>query len=121
MRVDACPGAVESQVCEIGGPDVGGRRNAERRHASGEPGDARHGSRVVRVHHELRVGRGTLEHLGLCVCDCFDGIEERRVHLSHVGPHPNLGFRHPHERSDFTGVVHAELDDGNLRPMTELQ
>ena len=43
------------------------------------------------------------------------------MHLGHVGPHPEVRLRDPHQGADLACVIHAKLDDGCLRAAPQLE
>ena len=77
--------------------------------------------RVIRVGNELGGRSRALEDLRLGVRDRLDRLEEGRVNSRHVGPDPKFGLGDLDERADLSSVIHPKLDDGNLRPVSELQ
>ena len=77
---------------------------------------ARHDPRVVGVGDEHVVGAGALEDLGLRVGDRVDRLEEPEMRVADVGPHAHVGLGDADQRADLARMIHAELDDRDLRP-----
>ena len=65
-------------------------------------------------------GVGALEDLGLGVGDRVERREEAEVRLADVRPDPHVRLGDAHQRADLPGVIHAQLDDGDLRPLPQL-
>ena len=42
------------------------------------------------------------------------------MRFADVGPHPYVRFGDADQRADFAGVIHPQFDDGNLRPLPQL-
>ena len=75
---------------------------------------------VVGIGDEHGRRRGALEDLGLRVGDGIHRVKEAQMRFADVGPHPYIRFSDAHERADFAGVIHPQFDDGNLRPLPQL-
>ena len=65
-------------------------------------------------------GVGAFEDLGLRVGDGIDRVKESQMRFADVGPHPYVRFGDAYQRADFAGVIHPQFDDGNLRPLPQL-
>ena len=77
--------------------------------------------RVVGVRHHERPGLRAIENLGLRVGHGVACSEMAEMRVADVGPHADLWFGNADERADLTLVIHAELDDGKVRPIDELE
>ena len=115
-RRDARLHPVHAAVDDVGRTHVRVAIDPERDHASREPRQARDDARIIGVGDEQRRARRALENLRLCVGDRVDRGEEADVRLADVRPHAYVGLGDADERADFPGVIHPQLDDGNLRP-----
>ena len=45
--------------------------------------------------------------------------KEAEVRFADVRPHTDIRFGDPDERADFSRVIHAQLDDRDLRPVSQ--
>ena len=98
----------------------GGRLDPERHHAAAERADPRGDPRIVGVGDEQRRRAGPLEDLGLGVGDRVERGEEAEVRFADVRPHADVRLGHAHQRADLPRVIHAQFDDGHLRPLPQL-
>jgi hypothetical protein len=102
------------------GANVRGAVDAERHYAAAKRAEPRRDPRIVGVGDEqVRRSRG-LEDFGLRVGDRVDRREEADVRVADVRPHAHVGLGDAHERADLSCVVHPQFDDGDLRPLPQL-
>ena len=83
----------------------------------GKAGDAR----IVGIEHGDTVGRQTIDQFPLGGGNAFDGIEELHVRIANVGHHADVRFGDLRESADFSGVVHAHLDDTGAAGIRQAQ
>ena len=67
------------------------------------------------------VGRCVLENLRLGVGDRVRRGEEPEVRVADVGPHADVRLGDADQRADFAGVIHAQLDDRDVRLVPQLE
>ena len=83
--------------------------------------DARAGDAlVISVGDKDHGRRGLFKNLRLCIGDVVNRSEKPEVRLADVGPDAHVRLGHAHQPADFAGVVHAQLDDRDLRPQPQL-
>ena len=113
---EARPGGAELHVF---GADIRALGEAEGNGAAGvdfaEAGDAR----VVGIEHGDAIGRQPFDQFALGGGNAFDGIEELYVGVADVGDHADVGLGDGGEPADFSGVVHAHLDDAGAAAIGE--
>ncbi len=101
-------------------PHVGGTVDPERHHAARKRRRARRDARVIGVGDEDHGRGGLFKNLRLGIGDVVDRSEKPQVRLAHVGPDAHVRRGHAHQPADFAGVIHAQLDDRNLRTPPQL-
>ena len=111
---------VDAAADHAGRAHIGGAVDPEGHDAPGEPWHPSHNPFVVRVGHEQGASRRPLEDFGFRVRDGVDRGEMAQMRFAHVGPHPHVRVRHPHQRADFSDVIHPQLDDRDLRAPPQL-
>src|ERR1019366_2437250 len=98
-------------LLHVFGPDIGGFGETEGHGAAevdlAEAGDAQ----IVGIEDGDAVGRQSFDQFPLGGGDALDGIEELHVGVADVGDYPDVGFGDGGELADFSGMVHADLDD----------
>ncbi len=68
---------------------------------------------VIHVQHG-DTARHAIENRRLLIGDCLDIFEMLQMHRFHRGDHRHIRLRHARQRADFTRMVHAHFDDGEL-------
>ena len=76
---------------------------------------------VVRIRHEHIVAAGALHDFGLGLANRVHGAEKFQVGGAHVRPHAHFGLRNIDERADFSKMVHAKLNDRDVRLVPQFQ
>ena len=56
---------------------------------------------------------------GLRVGDRVERGEEAEMRFADVRPHADVRLGDAHQRADLPGVIHAQFDDGHLRPLPQ--
>ena len=102
-------------IDDRGGAHFGLAVDPESQDAAGEARQPRRNQRIVGVGDEHGRRRRPFEDLGLGVGNRVHRREEAEVRLADVRPHTDIGLGDAHQRADLPGVVHAQLDDRNLR------
>ncbi len=108
-------------MLDVARRDVGVGVDAECHDVTEEPFGARHHAPIVGIGDEHVVGTAAVEDLGLGVGNGISRFEEPEMGVTDVGPHADVGLRDANQRSDFSRMIHAQLDDCNLRPRPQLK
>ena len=88
---------------------------AERQEPSAPPRDPFHDERIVGIGDEQRLARAALQNLGLGVGDGLARAKEPDVRVSDIGPHADVRLGNFDEPSDFSRVIHAQFDHGDVK------
>ena len=125
LRVAACRGnmrrdALDAPVDNLHGAHVGLAIDPERHHTTGKPRRPRRNAFVVGVGDQDRAACRTLEDLRLRIRNRLDRSEEPEVGFAHIGPDAHVGLGNANQRADLPCVIHPQLDDGDLRPLAQL-
>ena len=113
--------ALETAELDLAGAHVGVGVDPEGHDPARKPCGPFQDARVVGIRDEHVRAVGRLENLGLGVGDRLGGGEEAQVGIADVGPHPHFRLGDTDERPDLAGVIHPELDDGDLGTGAELK
>ncbi len=77
--------------------------------------------RIVGVRHHECSRLRAIEDLRLRAGHGLARSEVADVRVADVGPHADVWLGDADERADLALVIHAELDDGEVRPVDELE
>ena len=95
--------------------------HTEREHPAREADGARRDARIIGVGHEHVAGAGLFKDFGLRVGNRIGRFEEPHVRVADVGPHACSGSAMPISVRISPRMIHAELDDSDLRPRPQLE
>ena len=78
---------------------------------AGQPGELR----IVAVEHHRAAGLDACKDFRLGVGDRLDAGKELQMHRLDRGDDGDMRPHHPHQRLDFAGVIHPDLEDRKPR------
>ena len=119
-RRDACGRAFDTPVDEARRADIGVAGDPEGHDAAAKGPHPRRNPLVVRVRDQHRRRVSALEDFRLRVGDRVERREKPEVCFTDVRPHPQVRPGDAHQRADLSSVIHAQFDNGDLRPLSQL-
>ena len=113
--------AVETAVLDVRRSDIGCGIDAECHDLAEKPLGPGHDPRIVGVGDEHVLGVSGLENFGFRVGNRLGRLEEAEMGVANIGPHADVRFRDADQRANLSRMVHAQLDDSDLRPGPQLE
>jgi hypothetical protein len=120
-RAEMRGNSVQTALVDRRGGDVRFRVDPERADAPDEGLGAADDPRIVGIRDEEVRGACVLENLGFRCGDRVRRLEEPQMRVADVRPHADVGLRDGDQRANLSWMVHAQLDDCNLRPGPQLE